>query len=161
MPVSIRPVREADVDGLLSLVEALAAYEKLAPPDDAAKARLRRDLFSAPPRLEALVAEQEGRVIGYAAFFMTYSTFLARPTLYLEDLFVHPDARGQGAGQALFLALAKEAVRRECGRFEWQVLAWNQPAIDFYLKRGAERLADWVPFRLTGEALTRFASETR
>jgi GNAT superfamily N-acetyltransferase len=155
MALSIRSVTAADLPAVLGLVQALADYEKLPPPDADARARLGAELLAQPPRLEALIAELDGQVVGYAAHFMTYSTFLARPTLYLEDLFVHPDARGKGAGSALFDACAQRAVERGCGRFEWQVLAWNTPASDFYLRKGATKLADWVPFRLEGEALRR------
>lgn len=157
MSLSVRPVAEADIASLLRLVEALADYEKLPPPDAAARDRLRSDLLSQPPRLEAFVAELDGEVVGYAAHFMTYSTFLAKPTLYLEDLFVHPSARGKGAGSAMFEACARRAVERGCGRFEWQVLAWNTPAMAFYERKGARKLADWVPFRLEGEALAAIA----
>lgn len=157
MALLVRSVTEADLPAVFRLVQALADYEKLPPPDEDARRRLGTDLLSDPPRLEALIAELDGEVVGYAAHFMTYSTFLARPTLYLEDLFVHPDARGKGAGSALFDACARRAVERQCGRFEWQVLAWNTPAMDFYGRKGATKLADWVPFRLEGEALRRVA----
>jgi len=157
MPLITRPVGESDVPAILRLVQALADYEKLPPPDEAARARLAADLFTSPPRLEALIAELDGEVVGYAAHFMTYSTFRAQPTLYLEDLFVHPSARGKGAGSALFDACARKALERGCGRYEWQVLAWNTPAMDFYLRKGATKLADWVPFRLEGEALRAYA----
>lgn len=157
MSLITRPVAEADVPAVLRLVEALADYEQLPPPDEAARTRLAADLFTPPPRLEALIAELDGEVVGYAAHFMTYSTFRAQPTLYLEDLFVHPKARGAGAGSALFDACARKAVARGCGRYEWQVLAWNAPALAFYERKGATRLSDWIPFRLEGEALRAYA----
>jgi GNAT superfamily N-acetyltransferase len=154
----VRPLTPADVPTLLALIAALADYEHLPPPDAAARERLARDAGADPPRFRALLAELDGRVVGYAICFETYSTFLAQPTLYLEDLFVLPDARGQGAGSALFRACAREAVQRGCGRFEWQVLAWNRLALDFYARFAAEPLDDWRPFRLTGDALRRAAA---
>ncbi len=144
----------------LDLVDALADYEKLPRPSTDARQRLAADALAAPPRFELMLAEIDGFVVGYAVFFMTYSTFLARPTLYLEDLFVRPDVRGRGAGKALFSACAVEAVRRGCGRMEWQVLAWNVPSIDFYRRLGAQQLGDWLPFRLTGDSLRAFAEVT-
>ncbi len=155
--IKIRAIRPADVPAFLDLVDALADYEKLPRPSPDARARLAADAMAQPPRFELLLAEVDGAVVGYAVFFMTYSTFLARPSLYLEDLFVRPDRRALGAGKALFRACAAEAVRRECGRMEWQVLAWNAPSIEFYKRLGAEQLEDWLPFRLTGQQLQAFA----
>jgi GNAT superfamily N-acetyltransferase len=149
----VRALSPADVPVLLELIDALADYEHLPRPDAAARERLARDAVATPPRFEALLAAVEGRIVGYAIYFETYSTFLARPTLYLEDIFVRPEARGQGAGAALFRACASEAVRRECGRMEWQVLTWNELALDFYARRQAQPLDGWRPFRLTGDAL--------
>ncbi len=158
VPPLIRPLGPADVPALLALIEALAEYEHLLPPPDpAARERLARDAISTPPRFEALLAEVDGGVVGYAIYFETYSTFLALPTLYLEDIFVLPEARGRGAGAALFQACAREAQRRGCGRMEWQVLAWNELALRFYARRDAQPLDDWRPFRLMGEALARAA----
>ncbi len=150
---SVRPARAGDVDRVLELVDALADYEQLPRPDAEARARLRRDGFGPAPRFSLLVGELDGVIAGYALFFETYSSFLARPTLYLEDLFVHPDRRRGGLGLALFRAVAAEAVRRQCGRMEWSVLTWNQLAIDFYERLGAVRMEEWRTFRLTGEAL--------
>jgi len=149
-----------DVPLLLELIDALADYEHLPRPDEAARERLARDAVAEPPRFRAFLAELGGTVVGYALYFETYSTFLARPTLYLEDLFVRPDARGTGAGAALFQACAREAVGRGCGRLDWQVLAWNQLALDFYARWDAQPLDDWRPFRLTGAALERAAGAT-
>lgn len=157
MPVSIRPLRRPDVDRLLALIDGLADYEHLPRPDAGARARLAADALARPPRFRTLLAEIEGRAVGYAIYFFTYSTFLARPTLYLEDLFVEPDRRGEGAGRALFRACAAEAVRRGCGRMEWQVLDWNRPAIDFYRRSGAALMDEWRGCRLTGAALVRAA----
>ena len=155
----IRRLGPEDVPALLALIEALAEYEHLPPPDAAARDRLARDATATPPRFEALLAEVDGHVVGYAIYFETYSTFLALPTLYLEDIFVLPEARGHGAGGALFQACAREAVRRGCGRMEWQVLTWNELALGFYARRAAQPLDDWRPFRLTGDALARAAGE--
>jgi GNAT superfamily N-acetyltransferase len=155
--VIVRPATPADATAFLDLVDGLAAYEKLPPPDAEAKQRLVRDAFSDPPRFNVLLAEVDQTVVGYAVWFPTYSTFLARPSLYLEDIFVRPDARGHGAGVALFRACAAEAVRQGCGRMEWNVLDWNQPSIDFYERLGAQRLQAWLPYRLDGEALTSVA----
>lgn len=146
---------DAPEDGemLLALVQGLADYERLAGPDADACARLVADAASNPPRFEVRFAEIDGRAVGYAIFFMTYSTFLARPSLFLEDLFVVPEARGRGAGSALFDAVVAEARARRCGRMEWTALAWNAPAISFYEARGARHLAEWRMFRIDGDAL--------
>ena len=150
---SVRPARPDDAPRLLELVDALADYEKLPRPDAGARERLMQDAFGRSPRFQVLIGERDGAPAGYALFFETYSSFLARPTLYLEDLFVHPDQRKSGLGLALFRAVASEAVRRECGRMEWAVLAWNRLAIDFYERLGAAALEEWRTFRLIGEAL--------
>lgn len=150
---SVRPARPEDAPRLLELVDALADYEKLPRPDAGARERLMEHAFGPSPRFQVLIGERDGAPAGYALFFETYSSFLARPTLYLEDLFVHPDHRKSGLGLALFRAVASEAVRRECGRMEWAVLAWNRLAIDFYERLGAAALEEWRTFRLTGEAL--------
>jgi GNAT superfamily N-acetyltransferase len=151
--VEVRPLRPADVPRLLELIDGLADYEKLPRPDAAARQRLAADATTNPPGFQTLLAEVDGLVVGYAIYFFTYSTFRARPTLYLEDVFVLPELRGQGAGVALFRACARAAVDRDCARMEWQVLAWNAPSIDFYKRLGARQLADWLPFRLDDEAL--------
>ncbi len=156
--VEVRPLASGDIPVLRDLIDGLADYEKLPRPDPGARARLAADALADPPRVRALIAAVGGEVVGYAIYFFTYSTFLARPTLYLEDLFVRPEERGRGAGSALFRACAREAVRSGCGRFEWQVLAWNAPSIAFYEARGARHLEDWLPFRLDGEALRAFAA---
>lgn len=154
---AIRPVEPGDAERVLGLVDALADYEKLARPDPAARERLRADGFGPRRRFDLLVAETGGRLVGYALFFETYSSFLALPTLYLEDLFVLPEARQGGWGSRLFAAVAAEAVRRGCGRMEWSVLTWNRLALDFYARRGAQPLGDWQTWRLAGEALERAA----
>jgi GNAT superfamily N-acetyltransferase len=146
--VSVRPATPADAAAIRRLVVALAEFERLDPPDDAAQQRLLADAFSPRPRVEIFLAEVAGAVVGYAFIFETYSTFLALPTLYLEDLFVLPAFRGQRVGYALFQYLVTEALRRGCGRMEWVVLDWNQHAITFYERLGAQHLADWQVYRL-------------
>jgi GNAT superfamily N-acetyltransferase len=155
--IIVRAARREDAPAILKLVVALADFEKLPPPDEAAQQRLIADAFSPRPRVEIFLAEVEGEVVGYAFVFETYSTFLALPTLYLEDLFVLPEFRDQKVGYTLFTYCAKEAVRRGCGRFEWMVLDWNQHAIQFYERLGARHLHDWLVYRLDGDALARFS----
>jgi GNAT superfamily N-acetyltransferase len=153
MTLTIRELRPDDVPSLLELIDGLADYEQLPRPDDGARQRLAADAQADPPRFRGLLADVDGQLVGYAIYFFTYSTFLARPTLYLEDIFVLPEHRGRGAGIALFRACARQAVLNECGRMEWQVLAWNTPSIAFYERLGARHNADWLPFRLDGEGL--------
>ncbi|WP_246013416.1 GNAT family N-acetyltransferase [Pigmentiphaga humi] len=135
------------------MMRGLAEYEHLTHLFIAREEDLHDALFGPRPAAECLVAEAAGTVAGYALFFHNYSTFLGRKGLYLEDLYVHPDRRGQGLGKRLLKALAALAVERRCGRFEWSVLDWNQPAIDFYQSMGAEVLPDWRIVRVTGAAL--------
>jgi GNAT superfamily N-acetyltransferase len=156
MDLVIRPATPDDSAAIRALVVALADYERLPPPDADAQDRLLADAFRPQPRVEIVVAVVDGAVVGYAFFFETYSTFLARPTLYLEDLFVLPAHRGEGTGKALFIHLAREAARRGCGRMEWAVLDWNTPAIAFYQRLGAQHLYDWQVYRLDRAALERF-----
>lgn len=156
-PITIRRAEPKDAETLLELIEALAHYEHLEPPDAEARARLIEHGFGPRPRFEAYLAECDGEVVGYALVFETYSTFLARPTLYLEDLFVRPEARRRGAGTALLRFLAGEAVSRGCGRMEWSVLDWNELAQGVYRRLGARQLDDWRLCRLTGDALLRLA----
>jgi GNAT superfamily N-acetyltransferase len=151
--VEIRRARLEDAPVLLELVDALADYEKLARPDPQARERLVRDGFGERPFYTPYLAELDGRPVGYAMTFFTYSSFLALPTFYLEDFFVLPDARAHGVGGAIFRHLAEEAVEAGCGRMEWVVLDWNQLAIDFYERRGARRLREWYTYRLTREQL--------
>ena len=156
--IDIRPVAADDVEPFLGLVDALADYERLPRPTPEARERLARDGLGERPLFHAYLARLDGQPVGYAIIFFTYSSFLALPTLYLEDLFVLPDARGSGVGKALFAFLAGEAVRRGCGRMEWVVLDWNQLAIDFYERLGARRLTEWYTYRLTGEELETMAA---
>jgi GNAT superfamily N-acetyltransferase len=144
----IRPARPDDGPGFIALVRALADFENLPGPTEEAAARLLDDAFGARPRYELTVAELDGELVAYAVAFETYSTFLARPTLFLEDLFVHPRARRRGVGAALMAALAERARERGCGRFEWMVLDWNVEAQRFYERLGAARLDTWQLFRM-------------
>jgi GNAT superfamily N-acetyltransferase len=154
----IRTAAAADAEVFLALVDALADYEKLDRPTPEARERLLRDGFGPAPRFQAYLAEVEGRAVAYAIVFETYSSFLALPTLYLEDIFVLPEARRGGVGGAFFRFLAEEALRRGCGRMEWAVLDWNQLAIDFYEKIGARRMREWYTYRLTADELRRVAA---
>jgi GNAT superfamily N-acetyltransferase len=153
--ISVRTAKPADAPALLELIDALAAYEKLTPPDHAAKERLVRDMFAPRPRIQSLLVEVDGTPAGYTLFFETYSSFLALPTLYLEDLFVLPEFRSRRVGSALFREMIAEARRRGCGRMEWSVLDWNQLAIDFYDRFGARRLREWHYYRLSREDMER------
>jgi GNAT superfamily N-acetyltransferase len=151
----------ADVQIILEMIRGLAEYEKLLDMVTATEDALRETLFGAKPAAEVLLAwlegEGESECVGFALFFSNYSTFLAKPGLYLEDLFVKPHARGKGAGAALLRELARIAVARGCGRVEWAVLDWNAPSIAFYRRLGAVPMDEWTTFRLTGEALARLA----
>ena len=157
----IRPARPDDVPTIHSLIRDLARYEKLEHQVVGTEQELRDNLFGERPAAEVLLAEVDGAVAGFALFFHNYSTFLCRRGLYLEDLFVRPEHRGRGLGKALLQALARLAIERGCGRFEWAVLDWNAPAIGFYRSLGASLLEEWRIFRLTGGALTALADETR
>ncbi len=149
MSLHIKKLSEEDFEAFFSLIVALADYEHLAPPDLDAKARLKRDAFSTHPKFEAYLAFLDSAPVGYAIIFETYSSFLAKPTLYLEDLFVLPSARKRKVGFGLFKFLIALAVERGCERMEWQVLNWNRLAIDFYERLGATHQRDWLPYRLT------------
>lgn len=157
MNIAIRAARPSDAAVLHALIGALAEYEKLSSQVIGTADDLQRELFGEWPVIEAVIAWHEERAYGFALYFHNYSTFLGRRGLYLEDLFVVPEARGRGIGKALIRHCARVAVERRCGRFEWAVLDWNQPAIDFYQSIGATLLPDWRICRLTGDTLTRFA----
>mgnify|MGYP001208128419 CR=1 FL=1 len=157
VPFRIRPATVRDARTVLGLIKGLAAYERLSHEVRATPARLRRDGFGRRPYFKTLLCWQEREAVGLALYFYAYSTFLARPTLYIEDLFVLPEARGRGAGKALLAALARIAVRRRCGRMEWAVLDWNTPAIRFYTRLGASLRTEWTLTRLTGAPLRRLA----
>lgn len=158
--LQIRSASEPDLALILFFIRELALYEKLAHKVVATEELLRRTLFGERQYAEVLIAEADGDPVGFALFFHNYSTFLARPGIYLEDLFVKPEARGRGYGKALLARLAAIATERECGRVEWAVLEWNEPSIAFYRSLGAVPLDDWRLFRLTGEALEALASYT-
>ena len=153
----IRAAVRSDVPALHALIRELARFEKLEHEHVGSEKDLAEHLFGARPYCETIVAEDEERVVGFALFFHNYSTFLARPGMYLEDLFVVPDRRRRGYGRDLLRAVARIAVDRGCGRFEWSVLRWNEPAIRFYRSVGAEPLDDWGIFRMKGEALAQLA----
>ncbi|HET7773757.1 MAG TPA: GNAT family N-acetyltransferase [Burkholderiaceae bacterium] len=158
----IRAATPADVPRVMALIRALAEYEKLSHMVVADEATLHAHLFGTRPYVEVVMAcEGTGSdevAVGFALFFHNYSTFLGRPGLYLEDLFIEPAYRGRGYGKALMVHLARLAVERGCGRFEWSVLDWNQPSIDFYRTLGAVGMDEWKLQRVTGEALVRLAS---
>jgi GNAT superfamily N-acetyltransferase len=153
----IRNARKDDVPLILRFVRELAEYERLPHECVATEDAIRETLFGDRPSAEVVIAEEGDEPAGFALFFHNYSTFLARPGIYLEDLFVRPELRGRGYGKALLARLAHLARERGCGRLEWSVLNWNQPAIDFYRSLGARAMNEWTVFRLTGEELERLA----
>lgn len=153
MSLVLRAATRADVPVIRELIEGLADYEQLRHECIATDALLDAALFGARPYAEVVIAEWDGASAGFALFFHNFSTFLARPGIYLEDLFVRPEHRGHGIGKALLQYLAQQAVARECGRLEWSVLDWNARAIAFYDSLGARPVPGWIPYRLEGEAL--------
>ncbi len=156
---SIRPATSADVPTILSLIRDLAEYERA--PDEvvATEQGLSEALFGEHPAAEVLLGEEGGEPVSFALFFHNFSTWLGRRGLYLEDLFVHPKKRGKGYGRALLVRLAQIAAERNCGRMEWAVLDWNEPAIEFYRKLGARPNEEWTIFRLTREGIANLAGE--
>jgi GNAT superfamily N-acetyltransferase len=156
-PFNLRPAESADAEALVGLIGELADYERLSHLMRVTPEAIRRHLFGERPAAEAVVAEHDGTVVGFALFFANFSTFLGQPGLYLEDLYVQPAHRGQGLGRALLMHLGALAVARGCGRFEWSVLDWNEPAIRFYEKMGATVMPEWRLCRVTGQALQAFA----
>jgi GNAT superfamily N-acetyltransferase len=156
---AIRPAVPADAPLILRYVRKLAEYEKLAHEMEASEEQIRATMFGPRPYAEVVFAEQDGQAVGFALFFHNYSTFMGKPGLYLEDLFVDPPARGRGYGKALMAYLARLAVARGCGRFEWSVLNWNEPSIAFYKRLGARPLDAWTVYRMTGDALQRLARQ--
>lgn len=157
MSVRIRSAAPADVPLIRELIEGLATYEKLRHECIASDELLHSALFGERPYAEVAIAELDGNAAGFALFFYNFSTFLARPGIYLEDLFVQPAFRGHGVGKALLQRLAALAVERQCGRLEWSVLDWNVDAIGFYESVGARPQDEWTVYRVTGDALTRLA----
>ncbi|WP_336280584.1 GNAT family N-acetyltransferase [Cronobacter dublinensis] len=157
MSYTIRPARPEDASAIYEMIYELAVYEKAPQEVVTTPDEIRDTLFGADSKTEALICETEGKAVGYAVFFTSYSTWLGRNGIYMEDLYVSPAFRGQGAGRALLKNIAQCAVKRQCGRLEWSVLDWNQPAIDFYLSIGAAPQSEWIRYRLDGEALLQFA----
>ena len=155
--IKIRLATPEDVPTIRAFIQGLAEYEKLADQVVATEDKLKQTLFGDKRYAEVVIAEYNQQAAGFALFFHNYSTFLAKPGIYLEDLFVLPDFRGKGLGKVLLSYLAKLAVERDCGRLEWSVLDWNQPAIDFYQAQGATMLHDWRINRVTGENLKALA----
>ncbi len=158
----IRDATPDDIPTIAALIRALAEYERLAHEVVLDEGELRAHLFGERPYAEVILAEHEGEVVGFALFFHNFSTFLGKPGIYLEDLFVRPEHRGGGHGRALLAHLAGIAVARGCGRIEWSVLDWNEPSIAFYRSLGATEMDDWTTYRLTGDSLADLAraSET-
>ena len=157
--IVIRPAVREDTGRILAFIRELAEYEQLAHEAVADEAGLARQLFGDTPRAEVLIAEVDGEAAGFALFFHNFSTFVGKPGLYLEDLFVQPQYRGLGLGKRLMVRLAKIAQDRDCGRFEWSVLDWNTPAIDFYRSLGAVGMDAWTVQRVTGDALAALAAQ--
>jgi GNAT superfamily N-acetyltransferase len=156
--MTIRPATDADVPQIVAFIRALADYERLLHEVVATEDGIRQALFGPRPYAEVILAEADGVPVGFALFFHTFSTFLGQPGLYLEDLFVIPEARGTGVGKALLAELARLAVARGCGRVEWAVLTWNAPAIRFYDSLGATPNEAWTVYRLTGDPLAALAA---
>lgn len=155
--VSLRRATPDDAPELLRLIRALAEYERLAHEVQTIETDLKTALLAAPPRVAALLAEVDGCAVGFALWFQTFSTFTGKPGLYLEDIFVEPAYRGRGIGRAMFRHLARQAMAEGCARFEWAVLDWNEPALNFYASLGAQPMAEWTVQRLAGPALARLA----
>ena len=155
----IDPASEADIPLIFSFIRGLAEYERMANEVVATEDTLREFLFGQKRYAEVLIARLDNHPAGFALFFHNFSTFVGKPGLYLEDLFVLPECRSRGIGKALLVSLAKLAVERKCGRFEWMVLDWNSPAIEFYKRLGAGAMNDWRLFRLSGDALVKLADE--
>jgi GNAT superfamily N-acetyltransferase len=158
--LTLRPAQPNDADTLFNLICALAQYERLSHQVTGSAELLQHHLFGDRPFVEAILAEWEGQPVGFALFLYNYSTFLTKPGIYLEDLFVLPAYRRRGIGKALITYLAQRAVAEGCGRLEWSVLDWNEPAIAFYQQMGADVLPDWRICRVTGDSLTNLAAGT-
>lgn len=155
----LRAAVEADLETIIELIRALAAYERMPEAATFERETLRRNLFGQRPFAEVIIAEtEEGEPVGFALFFHNFSTWLGKPGIWLEDLFVRPEHRGHGFGKALLAALARLARERDCGRVEWSVLDWNTPSIAFYRAIGAVPMDEWTTYRLEGEAIARLAA---
>lgn len=157
MSLEIRKAARDDASSILGLINRIAEYEKLTHQVEATEELILKNMFGEIPYAHCYLADWNGELAGYALYFFNFSTFLAKPGLYLEDLFVNPGFRGKGIGKALILTLAKEAAAKDCGRMEWMALDWNTPAHEFYLSLGAEMLPEWELFRATGDSLTKLA----
>jgi GNAT superfamily N-acetyltransferase len=155
--ITLRPATRADIAQILAFIGELAEYEKLAHEAVATHAQLDVHLFGARPYAEVIIAEVDAQPAGFALFFHNFSTFTGQPGIYLEDLFVRPQYRGLGVGKRLIVQVAKLAVQRKCTRFEWSVLDWNEPAINFYRSLGARPMDEWTVQRVSGEALSALA----
>jgi GNAT superfamily N-acetyltransferase len=158
--LNIRPATPADAATIASLVRELADYEKLLHEAKGTAEDFARELTAEPPVIHVLIAEWQGQPAGFALYFFNFSTFVARPGLYLEDLFVRPALRSHGIGRGLLRALARIARERNCGRMEWAVLDWNEPALRFYQSLGARQMKEWIVHRLTPAEISRLAEET-
>jgi GNAT superfamily N-acetyltransferase len=156
--LTIRPATSADAALIIQFIEALAAYEKLSHEAQATEADILRDLFGADPKVFCEIAEWQGEPVGFTLWFYTYSTSQGRHGIWLEDLFVDPSMRGKGIGKALLVNLARRCVAEGLGRFEWWVLDWNEPSIDFYKSQGGVMQDEWTKVRVDGEALLRLGS---
>jgi GNAT superfamily N-acetyltransferase len=159
MTIEIRFAQRSDVLLIVHLIKALSVYEKLEHVVVATEEKVDRALFGPRPFAESLIAEDDGRPVGFALFFHNFSTFLAQPGIYLEDLFVEPEHRGKGVGRMLLARLAQIAVERDCGRLEWAVLDWNKDAIGFYERLGAKPNDEWTVYRLAGDPLRSLAGQ--
>ncbi len=157
--LEIKPAVESDVPTILTFIKELADYEKLSHEVTATESDLHEALFGKRRICEAAIGYESGEPAGFALFFHNYSTFVGKPGIYLEDLYVRPEHRGKGYGKALLVYLARLAKERDCGRFEWSVLDWNEPSIQFYKKLGAVPMDNWTVFRMTGETLNDLADE--
>ena len=156
---TIRHAEEKDAALILWFIRELAVYEKLEHEVTATEDMIRERLFGSKPMAEVVIGEDRGRPVGFALFFHNFSTFVGKPGIYLEDLYVIPEERGNGFGKCLLSYIAKLAVERDCGRFEWAVLDWNEPSIQFYQSIGARLMKEWIIHRVDGEALEKLAGE--
>jgi GNAT superfamily N-acetyltransferase len=159
--LTIRPANAEDISVILELIRGLAEYERAPQAAVATAEDLRRDGWGPDPKFRCVLAEWDGQPAGFALFFYNYSTWQGRPGLYLEDLFVRPQFRGRGIGKALLVHVAQIAVRENCGRYQWQVLDWNTPAIEFYKSLGAKVMNEWLTMRIEGEALEKLAKSKK
>jgi GNAT superfamily N-acetyltransferase len=159
VPIAIRRAAADDASLLVDFIRELAQYERLADEVMASEELLREHLFGPRPVAEALIAEIDGRPVGYAIYFTNYSSFTGRPGIYLEDIYVRPASRGRGIGKRLLAEVARLAVDRGCARLEWAVLDWNEPSIEFYKSLGARAMSDWTNFRITGDELTKLGGK--